>query len=171
MVGVGIGVATLVGIAAINRSVMDAFRSTIDTIAGKADLTVAGTQTGFEDSWLDKVKAVPASPTPPAASPSVVPVKDSPGESLYVMGVDLLDDGYFRQYEGVDRDVGALADDLEFLNSTDRMLVSERFAAAHHLKTGDTFTLVTATGEQALRRARPARKRPARSRPSAARWG
>ena len=38
--GVAIGVATLVGIAAINRTVMDAFRSTIDTIAGKADLTV-----------------------------------------------------------------------------------------------------------------------------------
>ena len=53
------------------------------------------------------------------------------------MGVDLLDDGYFRTFEGVDRDMGTLADDLEFLNSTDRLLLSERFAHAHRLKVGD----------------------------------
>lgn len=148
IIGVGIGVATLVGIAAINTSVMNAFRSTIDTVAGKADLTVAATQRGFDDSWLDKVKAVPGVAHAAGSLTAVVPVKDSPGESLYVMGVDLLDDGFFRQYESSDRDMGKMADDLEFLNSTDRMLVSERFAASHNLKTGDTFQLSTASGTQ-----------------------
>jgi putative ABC transport system permease protein len=65
---------------------------------------------------------------------------------MYVMGVDLLDDGFFRTYEGVDTDVGKLADDLEFLNSTDRILVSERFAREKHLKTGDSIELVTPDG-------------------------
>ncbi len=64
------------------------------------------------------------------------------------MGVDLLDDGHFRTYEGVDRDLGGLSDDLEFLNSTDRMLVSERFAREHGLKVGDSFQLVTGSGPQ-----------------------
>ena len=69
----------------------------------------------------------------------VAPVKDSPGESLYVMGIDFLDDGFFRSYEGVDRDVGKLNDDLEFLNSTDRILVGERFAKSKGLRSTEWF--------------------------------
>lgn len=128
VVGVAVGVATMVGITAINRSVMEAFRSTVDTIAGKADLTVAGTQAGFDDALVEKVRAVKGATHASGGLTVVAPVKGSPGQALYVMGVDLLDDGYFRTYEGVDRDVGELADDLEFLNSTDRVLVSERYA-------------------------------------------
>src|SRR5690242_13233240 len=44
-----LGVATLVGVISINGSVMEAFRSTVDAIAGKTDLTVAGTQVGFDE--------------------------------------------------------------------------------------------------------------------------
>ncbi len=146
VIGVAVGVATMVGITAINRSVMEAFRSTVDTIAGKADLTVAGTQAGFDDSLVEKVRGVKGVTHASGGLTVVAPVKDSPGQALCVMGVDLLDDGYFRTYEGVDRDIGELADDLEFLNSTDRMLVSERFAADHRLKVGDGFSLMTHEG-------------------------
>ncbi|MBI3183623.1 MAG: FtsX-like permease family protein [Myxococcales bacterium] len=146
VLGVGVGVATMVSIAAINRAVMDSFRSTVDTISGKADLTVAGSQAGFDDSLVEKVKAVPGVAHVSGGLTVVAPVKGGKGESLYVMGLDLLDDGHFRTFEGADRDIGSLADDLEFLNSTDRMLVSERFAAAHALKAESTFTLLTSEG-------------------------
>jgi putative ABC transport system permease protein len=146
LAGVAVGVATLVGIAAINRSVMDAFRSTIDTVAGKAQLTVAADTSGFPEELLDTVRAVPGV-THAAGSLSVVaPVKGRPGDNLYLLGVDLLDDGYFRAYEGVDTDVGKLADDLEFLNSTDRVLLSARYARERGLSTGDTFELLTPDG-------------------------
>ncbi len=148
VLGVAVGVATMVGIAAINTSVMDAFRSTIDTIAGKADLTIAGTPIGFDDAMLKKIQDTPGVTHAAASLTAIAPVKGSPGESLYVMGIDLLDDGFFRSYEGVGRDVRSMADDLEFLNSTDRMLVSERFAKEHDLGVGGTFTLLTATGAQ-----------------------
>ncbi|MCA3014046.1 MAG: ABC transporter permease [Myxococcaceae bacterium] len=144
--GVAVGVATLVGISSINRSVMAAFRSTIDTVAGKADVSIAGTATGFPEALLEQARATPGVQHAAGTLTVVAPVKGSPGESLYVMGIDFLDDGYFRSYEGVDRDVGKLNDDLEFLNSTDRMLVSERFAKAHGLRTGQTFQLVTKDG-------------------------
>lgn len=142
--GVAIGIATLVGITSINRSVMAAFRSTIDTIAGKADLTIAGQR--FDEDLLEKVRQVPGVTHAAGSLTVVAPVPDLPGERLYVMGVDLLDDGFFRDYKGVDKDIGALADDLEFLNSTDRILLSEKFAARHHLKTGSTFKLQTPDG-------------------------
>ena len=148
LVGVAVGVATMVGVAAINRSVLEAFRSTVDTIAGKADLTVAGAQVGFDEAVLEQVRAVPGVTHASGGLTLVAPVRGSPGESLYVIGVDLLDDGHFRTYEGVDQEIGSLTEDLEFLNSTDRMLVSERFAQEHGLKVGDTFGLSTPTGAQ-----------------------
>ncbi|PTL78408.1 ABC transporter permease [Vitiosangium sp. GDMCC 1.1324] len=148
VLGVAVGVATMVGVLSINGSVLDAFRSTVDAIAGKADLTVAGAQTGFDESVLERVRAVPGVAHASGAMTVIAPVKGAPGERLYVMGVDLLDDGHFRTYEGVDRDLGTLSDDLEFLNSTDRMLVSERFAREHGLKVGDGFQLITASGPQ-----------------------
>jgi putative ABC transport system permease protein len=146
VVGVAVGVATLVGITAINRSVMDAFRSTIDTIAGKADLTIAADTSGFPERLLDEVRAVPGVRHASGALTVIAPVKDRPADSLYLVGVDLLDDGYFRAYESTDTDMSRLADDLEFLNSTDRLMLSERFAAEHGLSTGATLSLVTPEG-------------------------
>lgn len=146
--GVAVGVATLIGIAAINRAVLGAFRSTIDTIAGKADLSISAGQAGFDEEVLERVSKLPFVTHAAGSITHTLPVKGTPGERLLVMGVDLLDDGYFRNYEGADRDVGNMSDDLEFLNSTDRMLVSERFAASHGWKTGDTFSLVTPNGAQ-----------------------
>ncbi|MBK7858244.1 MAG: FtsX-like permease family protein [Archangiaceae bacterium] len=146
VLGVAVGVATLIGIAAINRAVMGAFRSTIDTIAGKADLSVSAGAAGFDEALLDKVRGLPGVAHAAGSISLIAPVKGSPGERLYVMGVDLLDDGFFRNYEGADRDVGHMSDDLEFLNSTDRMLVSEGFAHAHGLKAGDVFALLTPEG-------------------------
>ncbi len=146
MCGVAVGVATLVGIASINHTVMDAFRSTIDTVSGKADLTISGSAVGFPEEKLEELRVVAGVAHAAGGLTVIAPVVDAPGESLYIMGVDLLDDGFFRTYEGVDRDVGRLADDLEFLNSTDRILLSERFAATHSLKTGSTFQLMTPDG-------------------------
>jgi putative ABC transport system permease protein len=146
LVGVAVGVATLVGITAINRAVMEAFRSTIDKVAGKADLTVAAETVGFPEELLETVRAVPGVLHASGGISVNAPVKDVPSESLYVLGVDLLDDGFFRTYEGVDTDVGKLADDLEFLNSTDRLLITDKYAREHNLKTGSTLELVTPDG-------------------------
>lgn len=148
LIGVAVGVATLVGISAINRSVLDAFRSTIDTVAGKADLTVASETAGMPEALLETVRSVPGVLHASGGINVIAPIKGKPGENLYILGVDLLDDGYFRTYEGVDTDVGKLADDLEFLNSTDRLLISDRYANERGLKTGDFFELVTPNGAQ-----------------------
>jgi putative ABC transport system permease protein len=144
--GVAVGVATLVGIGAINRSVLEAFRSTVDTVAGKADLVVTGTAVGMEEGLLEQVRAMPGIAHASGGLSVVSAVDGRPGERLYVMGVDFLDDGHFRDLKGVDRDVGALADDLEFLNSTDRLLLGERYARVRGLKTGDLLRLQTPAG-------------------------
>lgn len=148
VLGVGVGVATLVGVTAINRSVLDAFRSTVDTIAGKSDLTVTASLSGFDESLVDLVRSVPGVTHVAPGTADFAPVKSAPGETLYVIGLDILGDRYFLNFEGADRDMGTLADDLAFLNSTDRLLLSERFARDHHLTVGSTLELVTPHGVQ-----------------------
>jgi len=150
VLGVAVGVATLVGVVAINRSVLDAFRSTVETIAGKSDLIVSGTVAGFDEALVERARAVPGVAHATAGLAEFASVEGSPGESLYVIGVDFLDDGYFRDLQGVDKDVRRMGDDLEFLNSNDRLLVSARFAQAHQLKVGDRFGLITPRGVQAF---------------------
>src|SRR3954469_25270692 len=81
VLGVAVGVATMVGIKAINTSVMDAFRSTIDTIAGKADLTIAGTPVGFNDELLEKIKNTQGVTHAAGSLTAIAPVQGSPGES------------------------------------------------------------------------------------------
>src|SRR3954452_11012052 len=87
--GVAVGVATLIGIAAINRAVMGAFRSTIDTIAGKADLSISAGTAGFDEALLEKVSKLPGVLHAAGSISLIAPVKGSEGERLYVMGVDL----------------------------------------------------------------------------------
>src|SRR5687768_16968870 len=91
VLGVAVGVATLVGIAAINRSVLDAFRSTVDTLAGRADLTVSAGATGFDEALVEAVRAAPGVLHASGGLTAVAPLAGRPGESLYVLGVDLLD--------------------------------------------------------------------------------
>jgi hypothetical protein len=79
VMGVAVGVATLVGISSINRSVTNAFRSTIDTVAGKADVSIAGTTAGLPEELLEKARAgAKACSTPRERLTVVAPVKDSP---------------------------------------------------------------------------------------------
>src|SRR5579862_6711685 len=74
ILGVAVGVATMVGVTAINTSVMDAFRSTVDTIAGRADVTIAGSQAGFDDALVDQVKAIPGVAHASGALTAIAPV-------------------------------------------------------------------------------------------------
>lgn len=148
LLGVALGVATVVGITSINRSVLDAFRSTVDTVAGKADLTVGGSEVGFDEALLDEVRAVPGVHHAAGSLTIIASVPEHPEDSLYILGIDLLDDGYFRAYQGIDTDVSSLNNDLEFLNSTDRLLLARRYAQSHGLKTGDTLWLMTPDGKK-----------------------
>src|SRR5213082_1578476 len=77
--GVAVGVATLIGIAAINRAVMGAFRSTIDTIAGKADLSISAGSSGFDEAMLERVSTLPGVVHAAGSITVVAPVKEKAG--------------------------------------------------------------------------------------------
>lgn len=143
--GVATGVAVMVAIAAVNRAVLDSFRSMVDTVSGKADLSIAQGKSRFDDEALDRVKAVPGVEHAAASMSFVMPVKGMPGDSLYVLCADFTDDGYFRELK-TSKGQPKLDDVLSFLNSDDQLLLSERFATSKGLKTGDEIELITLKG-------------------------
>ena len=147
VLGVAVGVAVTVAIAAVNRSVLESFRSMVDTVSGKADLTIAQSKSRFDDALLDTVSAVPGVAHAAGSLSLVLPVQGMPGESLYLLCTNFTDDGYFRSLK-TSAGQPKLHDVLGFLNSTDELLLSEKFARAHGLKTGDTLTLITPKGAQ-----------------------
>src|ERR1700752_3068539 len=59
LAGIMLGVAVFVGMHTANQSVLYAFHQTVDRIAGATQLQVSAGETGFDESVLDRVQAVP----------------------------------------------------------------------------------------------------------------
>src|SRR5260370_17021409 len=57
--GIVLGVAVFLGMHTANQSVLYAFRQTVDRIAGSTQLQISASETGFEESVLERVQAVP----------------------------------------------------------------------------------------------------------------
>ena len=149
--GIAIGVSVLVAVSGVNGSILRAFRDMLDAVSGKAVLTVAAGPSGFPEEVLDRVRAVPGVHKAAPSLGVTVPVVGHPSERIFVMGVDLADDGYFREYKTLDGDADAdVGDPLDFLNGTDRVLLSERVAKRLGVKKGDTFKVRGPNGELAL---------------------
>ena len=55
--GIVLGVAVFVGMHTANQSVLFAFNSTVDRIAGKTELQVTAGETGFDEDVLETVQA------------------------------------------------------------------------------------------------------------------
>lgn len=157
--GVMLGVATLVAVVLVNRSVVGSVQATFDDISGKADWQVAGGSAGIDESLLETLKATPgvykATPilqkTVRVSTQGLDPEKRAQleGQYLLVLGVDFLgeDDEYFRAYGS--QEVDAVKEEpLAFLNSSTNIVLSDKFASEYGYQVGDTLPLLTPAGTQ-----------------------
>ncbi len=144
--GIIIGVALFVAMHTANRTVMAAFQTTVDRIAGKTELQISAGETGFPEDILEKVQS---HPYVRAAAPVIEAVVATgiPGQgNLLVLGVDMTGDQSLRDYdlEGGDEDV--VEDPLVFLAQPDSIIVSRVFAGRNRLETGSRLPLETMDG-------------------------
>ena len=149
VVGVAVGVAVMVAIAAVNRAVLESFRSMVDTVSGKADLSIALSKDRFDDALLDKVATVPGVAHAAGSLSFTFAVQGQPGEAIYVLCTNFTDDGFFRNLRSA-AGQPKLGDVVSFLNSTDEILLSEKYAHEHGIKTGDKLNLITPKGVRAF---------------------
>ena len=92
MLGVSFGIALYVAIVIINSSTRDSLRENIESVAGRAKLTLSAGSAGFDEAKLELVRVVPGVKTavPMIEARAYYQGALDANESLYVLGVDLL---------------------------------------------------------------------------------
>jgi putative ABC transport system permease protein len=125
--GICLGVAAIVSIGVVNKSVLFSFEDSFTRVTGRAKLQVTGAQSGFPEGLLEKVQNVPG-------VEYAVPVIETDGmlvagkeRSIMILGVDVLVDTQVRDYSltGESADV---PDPLLFLAKPDSILVTKTMA-------------------------------------------
>ena len=144
--GVACGVALYLAVALINRATLNSFRETVESLTGKAQLTVLGPESGFEEGLSEELRDVEGvkSAVPMVETRAWFTGGDGQQRSLAILGIDLLQESAVRSYESRGQDV--IDDPLVFLNNPDSVVLTTRFAAEHGLKLDSRFKLSTAFG-------------------------
>jgi putative ABC transport system permease protein len=141
------GIAVIVAIALVNRSLTGSFQSTIDQIAGKAVLQVANGEAGLAESLYPLIRDSEGVKEAAAAVEGFFPVSGFQGERLYVYGVDLLTDAAVRdhQFAGAEFDFDQA---LDFIAAPDSIAITESFSRRLGLPPGARLTLLTSQGKK-----------------------
>ena len=147
--GVALGVAVIVAIAAVNRSLTTSFESTVDQIAGKAVLQVANGESGIAESLFPVIRDTPGVRDAAAAVEGFLPVAGAPGERLYVYGVDLLTDFALRDHQFSESQFG-FDQALDFIAQPDSIAITESFSRRLNLPVGASVMLLTSQGKRSF---------------------
>jgi len=144
LLGVIVGVATFSSIRSAQGTLVQGIRSTVDRIAGKAQLqiTMVG---GVPEEVQEQVRSLPGiRATSPVIEQIVIPEKGELG-SLMVIGIDLLGDREMRDY-GFEGDDADLDDPLLFLAQPDSALFTRQFAEKAGIKSGGSIAIKVPRG-------------------------
>jgi putative ABC transport system permease protein len=149
VLGVALGVAVLVSVIMVSRSIEASVTGTVGDLAGKADLQIAAGSSGFDEALLDQVREVPgiSKLTPVLQQTASLRTKGGGRERMLILGVDLLgsEDSYFRSYQSEELDA-IRREPLSFLNSPHNIILNRALAARLGVAVHDTVSIGTSTG-------------------------
>ncbi len=145
--GVALGISLFLSILLLNDATLRSMDENIESMTGKAELTITSDGMGFEDSVLEKVKVIPD-------IRSVIPLiinyaymengsEGSNGPMIF-LGIDLLKDNSVREYNKEGGDI--IPDPLAFLNQADSIIATKSWVKRHHLEMESSIELLTKEG-------------------------
>jgi putative ABC transport system permease protein len=146
--GIVLGVAVFLGMHTANQSVLYAFRQTVDRIAGSTQLQVSASETGFDESVLERVQSVPEVRVAVPVIEAVVNTGLQGQGNLLILGVDMTGDRNLRDYELENGDASIVDDPLVFLAQPDSIIVTDTFARQNQLAIGSKVPMSTMEGEK-----------------------
>ncbi len=148
--GICLGVAAIVSIGIVNKSVMRSFEDSINRVTGRAALQVTGSASGFPEVLLETVQKVPG-------VEYAVPVIDTQGilvnakeSALMILGVDVLQDGNIRDYKLSDEN-SDIPDPLLFLARPDSILLTREMAEREGITIEQKIQVQTVRGIRTFR--------------------
>ncbi len=144
--GIVLGVAVFVGMHTANRSVLAAFHSTVDRIAGATELQVTAGETGFDEDVLERVQSVREVRVAVPVIEAVVDTGLTGQGDLLVLAVDMTGDQSLRDYAFDAGEEEVVDDPLVFLAQPDSIIVTREFADRNHLSVNSKIPLKTLQG-------------------------
>ncbi len=148
--GICLGVAAVVSIGVVNKSVLRSFEDSINRVTGRAALQVTGAASGFPEGFIERVQRVPG-------VEYAVPVIDTQGilvgakeRSLMILGIDVLQDGNIRDYRLSDESAD-IPDPLLFLARPDSILLTRELAQREGIEIGQSIRIQTVRGIRTFR--------------------
>lgn len=148
--GICLGVAAIVSIGIVNKSVLRSFEDSFSNATGRAALQVIGAQSGFPESLIDKVREV-------AGVEYAVPVIETDGllsrgkeRSIMILGIDALLDGQIRSYS-LSNESADIPDPLLFLAKPDSILITRAMAERESIAIDQTIQVETVQGTSSFR--------------------
>lgn len=143
--GICLGVAAIVSIGTVNRSILASLTDSFNQVTGKAQIQITGAQSGFPESLVEKVQDVPG-------VEYAVPVIEADGmfvsgkeRSVMILGVDVLVDAQMREYS-LTGDSADIPDPLLFLARPDSILVTRAMAEREGFKIDQKIQVQTVDG-------------------------
>jgi putative ABC transport system permease protein len=156
--GVAVGVAVVVAIRMANASSVEGFEDALEAVSGRASLEIVGRGAGLDEKLLEDLGWLRAfgSVAPVIAGDVVVRSSlDDDLESLRILGIDILKERPFRDYDVEELRAGdsepGVREWLALLVEPDAIVLTRRFADRHDLKTGDAFEVVAGDRVHRLR--------------------
>src|SRR5215831_12967961 len=148
LAGIVLGVAVFVAMHTANRSIFNAFDTTVDQIAGSTQLQVSAGEFGFDESILERVQAIPEVGLAVPVIEATVETKIPGQGSVLVLGIDMTGDRSLRDYELKDADDAIIDDPLVFLAQPDSLMVTREFAERNKVAVNSKISLLTINGEK-----------------------
>jgi putative ABC transport system permease protein len=148
--GIALGVCMLSAMLATNATLGSAFEDMIERVAGKADLTIAGTQAGIPSTLTGEIADLEGVEHAAAMLEVVTRSPRPGGTTMLVLGVDLLGDTFFLPF-AQEGDHQVVKDPLAFVNDPAAILISTKLAETQGLKEGDELPLITAEGTKVFK--------------------
>ena len=143
--GICLGVAVMVSIDIVNRSVLRSFEDSINQITGRAALQITGADSGFPEEMLERVQGVSGVEYAVAAIETNANFSGGKERSLMILGIDVLQDHKIRDYSVTDESA-EIPDPLLFLAKRDSILLTRSMAEQEGIKIDDEVKIQTVAG-------------------------
>jgi putative ABC transport system permease protein len=147
VLGIALGVGVYFAVGTANAALLESLALTVERLAGKSTLEVTAGETGFPESTLELVRAVPGVQVAEPVIEVIARTGYTDEGNLLILGVDATGDQQLREFQ-YDLALSQLADPLSYLAEPNSLLLSRAFAGRHGLKVGDSLPLFTANGRQ-----------------------
>ncbi len=144
ILGIALGVAVIVAIQLTTASSLAGFETALNTVSGRTSLEIVGTGIGVDElrlpelGWLRELGEV----APVVEGDVVVRQPGRPRETLRVLGVDILRDRAFRDYQLLEWEGGSAAprpqEFLALLVDPRSAILTAKFAGPKGLTVGST---------------------------------